>query len=348
MSDSRRLSVLRAIVSDYVQTKEPVGSRILVERHRLGVSPATVRNDMAVLENEGFIQQPHTSAGRIPTDKGYRLFVDRLDEVKPLTVAERRAITQLLDDAVDIDDVVERTVRLLAQLTHQAAIVQYPVFRTATVRHLEFIQVSAYRLMVIVIMDTGRVDQHLLEIDEEIAAHDLEDIAHLVNKICVGNDVTTIRRAIEDLRDTHHIQWGSDTEKAPTLSLLEAVISALESGDTEQRIVMAGVANLTRLDTDFTKSIIPVVEALEEQVVLLKLFSEMSNDAPVAVSIGSEHGYDSLSEAAIVTSTYETTDGGQAHLGVVGPTRMDYPASIAAVRAVARYLSKILGTQQEI
>ncbi|MCC5698632.1 DeoR family transcriptional regulator, partial [Klebsiella pneumoniae] len=116
-AEERRFEVLRAIVADYVATKEPVGSKALVDRHNLGVSSATVRNDMATLEEEGFIVQPHTSAGRVPTDKGYRMFVDRLHEIKPLTAAERRAIRRFLEGALDLDDVLRRSVRLLAQLT---------------------------------------------------------------------------------------------------------------------------------------------------------------------------------------------------------------------------------------
>ena len=123
LGEDRRLAVLRAIVEDYVQTREPVGSKALAERHALGVSPATIRNDMAALEEEGYIAQPHTSAGRVPTDKGYRLFVDKLTTVKPLSAAEKRAIHTLLDGALDLDDVVDRTVRLLAQLTGQVAVV---------------------------------------------------------------------------------------------------------------------------------------------------------------------------------------------------------------------------------
>ena len=124
--DERKLDVLRAIVEDYVATQEPVGSRALVERHQLVCLAATVRNDMAVLEEEGYLRQPHTSAGRVPTDRGYRLFVDRLSRIKPLSPAERRAIERFLIGAVDLDDVVHRTVRLLAQLTRQVAVVQYP------------------------------------------------------------------------------------------------------------------------------------------------------------------------------------------------------------------------------
>ena len=136
MVEDRKLAVLRAIVEDYVSTQEPVGSKALVERHQLGVSPATVRNDMAALEEEGFITQPHTSAGRVPTDKGYRLFVDRLSQVKPLSAAEKRAIMTLFEGAIDLDDVVQRSVRLLAQLTRQVALVQYPTLSRAEVRPL--------------------------------------------------------------------------------------------------------------------------------------------------------------------------------------------------------------------
>ena len=151
MLDERKLAVLRAIVEDYVATEEPVGSKALVERHALGVSPATIRNEMAALEEDGFIAQPHTSAGRIPTDKGYRLFVDRLSGVKPLTSAEQRAIHSFLDGSVDLDDVVDRTVRLLAQLTRQVAVVQYPSLSRSTVRHVELLALAPGRVMVVLI-----------------------------------------------------------------------------------------------------------------------------------------------------------------------------------------------------
>src|SRR5439155_21387933 len=138
---------------------EPVGRNALVEQHKLRVSPATVRNDMAVLEEEGYIRQPHTSAGRVPTDKGYRLFVDRLSKVKPMSPAERRAIQRFLEGAVDLDDVVHRTVRLLAQITRQVAVVQYPSLSRRDVRHLELVPISTTRLLLVMITDTGRVEQ---------------------------------------------------------------------------------------------------------------------------------------------------------------------------------------------
>src|SRR3954462_3759734 len=167
MQNDRRLAVLRAIVEDYVSTEEPVGSKALVERHGLGVSPATVRNDMAVLEEEGYITQPHTSAGRVPTDKGHPPFVDRLTPVKPMSQAERRAIASFLDGAVDLDDVVQRSVRLLSQLTRQVAVVQYPILARSTVRHVELVALTPARLLVVLILSTGRVEQRLVELERD-------------------------------------------------------------------------------------------------------------------------------------------------------------------------------------
>ena len=195
MVDDRKLDVLRAIVEDYVATEEPVGSKALVERHGLGVSPATVRNDMAVLEEEGYIHQPHTSAGRVPTDKGYRLFVDKLATLKPMSAAERRAISTLLDGAVDLDDVVQRSVRLLSQLTRQVAIVQYPTLSRSTVRHVELVALTPTRLMLILILSTGRVEQRLVELDVPMADADLAELRAAVNQASAGVQIAAAAAA---------------------------------------------------------------------------------------------------------------------------------------------------------
>src|SRR6201992_1250997 len=199
--DERKLAVLRAIVEDYVETQEPVGSKALVERHHLGVSPATVRNDMAVLEEEGYIRQPHTSAGRVPTDAGYRLFVDRLSRVKPLSPAERRAIERFLVGAVDLDDVVHRTVRLLAQLTRQVAVVQYPSLSRSSVRHLELVPISTTRLMLVMIADTGRVEQRLVELPRPTSADDVIELRRKVNEKLAGQKLADTPSLVQGLLD---------------------------------------------------------------------------------------------------------------------------------------------------
>jgi heat-inducible transcriptional repressor len=339
VSEERRLAVLRAIVEDYVQTREPVGSRALVERHSLGVSPATIRNDMAALEEEGLITQPHTSAGRVPTDKGYRLFVDRLTGVKPLSVAERRAIETLLDRAVDLDDVVDRTVRLLAQLTRQVAVVQYPSLSLSTVRHIELVPMGGGRLLVVLITNTGRVEQRVVEIGMETADQVLGDLRARLNASATGRRLGDVARSFSTLPDAFPVE-----DRPPVQAVLAALEDSLDV-EREERIVMAGTANLARSGTDFGQSIGPVLEALEEHVVLLKLLSEMSDDASgVGVLIGHETAHAGLAETAVVASSYGSQGEALARLGVLGPTRMDYPTTMAAVRAVARYVSRILGS----
>nr|AAA17153.1 ygrp [Mycobacterium leprae] len=189
-ADERRFEVLRAIVADFVATKEPIGSRALVERHNLGVSSATIRNDMAVLEAEGYITQPHTSSGRVPTEKGYREFVDRLEDVKPLSAAERRAIQSFLESGVDLDDVLRRAVRLLAQLTCQVAVVQYPTLSTSTVRHLEVIALSPARLLMVVITESGRVDQRIAELGDVIDDYQLSQLREMLSQAMGGKKLS--------------------------------------------------------------------------------------------------------------------------------------------------------------
>src|SRR3954452_6420227 len=185
-ADERRFAVLRAIVADYVATHEPVGSKMIVERHNLGVSSATVRNDMAVLEEDGLIAQPHTSAGRVPTDKGYRLFVDQLAQVKPLSSAERRAVQAFLDGALDLDDVLRRSVRVLAQLTRQVAVVQYPTLTRSTVRHVELVALTPARVMLVVITDSGRVDQRVVDLGEVLTDETVAGLRGMLNSALVG------------------------------------------------------------------------------------------------------------------------------------------------------------------
>ena len=200
--DERKLDVLRAIVEDYVATHEPVGSKTLVDRHNLGVSPATVRNDMAALEEEGYITQPHTSAGRIPTDAGYRLFVDKLSTVKSLSAAEKKAISSFLVGAVDLDDVVRRTVRLLAQITRQVAIVQYPSLSRSSVRHIEVVTMTPRRLLLVLITSTGRVEQRIVETHEDVDEQLIADLRSRLNTALTGQRLTEAATSLASVTET--------------------------------------------------------------------------------------------------------------------------------------------------
>jgi heat-inducible transcriptional repressor len=238
---SRRLEILRAIVDEYVATQEPVGSKAIAERHGLGISPATIRNEMAVLEDEGLITQPHTSAGRIPTDLGYRVFVDKLATVKPLSPAERRAIETFLDEANNLEQLMRRSAKLLADITKQVAVITYPI---------------------------------------------------------IGENT------------------GSE------------------------KMAISGTANLARSGEDLGSTLSPILEALEEQVVLMRLLDEANST--VHVRIGREQIETNLQTTSLVSVGYGANSAQLGAVGVLGPTRMDYAGSIAAVDAVARYVGRFL------
>ncbi len=332
MQDDRRLAVLRAIVEDYVATEEPVGSRALVERHGLGVSPATVRNDMAALEEEGFIAQPHTSAGRVPTDKGYRLFVDKLTTLKPMSLAERRAIATILDGAVDLDDVVQRSVRLLSQLTRQVAVVQYPTLSRSTVRHIEIVALTPSRVLAVLILSTGRVEQRVVELAVDLDDAALAELRLKCNTVAAGE---IIADAVTGLRRLA-------SEVPTTAPIAEVLAEAMSDHRSDERVAVGGASNLARYGASFDLDVRPLLEAIEEHVILLKLLGEATTGDTLTVRIGHEGPYQELSSTSVVATGYGPGNEALATLGVVGPTRMDYPGSMAAVRAVARYVSRIL------
>jgi heat-inducible transcriptional repressor len=332
--DERKLTVLRAIVEDYVSTTEPVGSKSLVDRHHFDVSPATIRNDMAVLEEQGFIAQPHTSAGRIPTEKGYRLFVDRLSGVKPLSAAERRAIETFLAGAYSLDDVVTRTVRLLVQLTRQVAVVQYPSLTRSAIRHIELVSLAPTRLLLVLITDTGRVEQCSVDLPYPWDDASVSHVRAVLNAGLGGQNLADAANMVTDLSER------IAPEERPNANAVFSVLLASLIERNEEKIVFGGTANLAA--HDFSKGLREVLEALEEQVVLMRLLGESTEPEALIVRIGSENEVAGLQATSVVVTGYGNPAQPLARLGVLGPTRMDYPGTMGAVRAVARYVGQIL------
>ncbi len=333
--EERKLEVLRAIVEDFISTREPVGSKALVERHQLGVSSATIRNDMAALEEDGLIVQPHTSAGRVPTDAGYRMFVDRLTSIKPLTAAERRAIEAFMTDAVDLDDVLHRAVRALAQITRNVAVVQYPSLSRSKIRHLELVSLSPSRLMLVVITDTGRVEQRIVELPAPVDEATVFELRGTINALLRERALLDAPGIVADLPSTVPAHARG---LATTLStvLLEALVE--QNGE---RMLLGGTGNLTENSLDFP-AIRPVLEALEEQVVMLRLLDQSVTSSEIVVRIGNETGHEALLGASMVSAGYGPGGSTVGGVGVVGPRRMDYAHTMARVAAVARYVGELL------
>lgn len=333
MTDERKLQILGAIVEDYVSTREPVGSKSLLERHELGVSAATVRNDMSQLEEEGLIHQPHTSAGRVPTDKGYRTFVDHVATVKPLSAPERRAIRALLEDVGDVEELLSRTVRLLAQTTQQVAMVQYPARRQARIRHVELVKVADSLLLVVLITESGRVDQRTVPVMAGKPAEHYVGLRDQLNRVVSGREVTDLRAPTGE-----YLESLPPADRTAAAEVVEALLE-LAATRAEERIMMAGTANIARSAEDFARDVEPLLDVLEEQLVLLRLFTEMhASPGAVEVRIGSELHDRALHQAALVGAGY----GQGSHLAILGPSRMDYVAGISTVQAIARYVSRYL------
>jgi len=334
----RSFEVLRAIVQDYVSTKEPVGSKTLLERHGFGVSSATIRNDMSLLEEEGLIHAPHTSAGRVPTDSGYRLFVDRLGELKKLSDPEKQAMETLLESSVDLDEVLGRSVRLLSQLTNQVAMVQYPTLGKARVRSIELVPVSDTRVMLMLVSDNSRIQQHVLDAGEVIDLAFLQQLRGQLNETIAGSALAEVSEK------TKNFDEKFEPNKRLFVSAVVGTLLVQVDANRQDKLVLAGTANLARSEGDFGGNITPLLDAIEEQVVLLRLISEMEADQyGVSLLIGSENSIEGLNQASVMVSGYGSPEEPLAKVGLLGPTRMDYSTNIAAVRAIARYLSKSLG-----
>lgn len=338
MVTDRGLAVLRAIVQDYIASREPVGSKAIVDRHAFGVSAATIRNDMALLEEEELIAAPHTSSGRVPTDKGYRVFVDRLSEAAPLSSPQRRAIEQFLDGSSDLEDALQRSVRLLAQLTSQVAMVQVPSLGRARVQHIELVRLGDTRLLVVLITDSGDVERRVLDLPPGMDEAFLMDLRQWVNTATLGRTLSDAKAPLMDV-----IVQVPQHQRAYAEPVLSSLAEQLLAG-RQDRLIVAGAANIARTERDFSGSIVPVLDAIEQQVVLLRLFAALDADAhEVASSIGRENAEFGLAETSVVATGYRGPGGEMGRLGVLGPTRMDYSGNMAAVRAVARYLSDLLG-----
>jgi len=328
--------VLRAVVEEYVSSGEPVGSETIAERYNLGVSSATIRNDLAALEEMGFLTHPHTSAGRIPTDAGYRRFVDSLPTRGRLRDAQRRAITDYFHLAVgDLEEVLRGTAQLLSRLTQYAGLAVPPSSPEERILRVELVEMGS-KLLVLVITEHGQVLSRMIERPEGLAADAVDGAARRVNEVAADH---TLRAAT-----TRTAQLAREAEPA-TARLLASVGDAVhdmeERSDTE-RILVGGVANLAgELAVWRVETARRLFDAFEHEADVLRLLREASVQNEPSVTIGREDPATRQWEASVVAAPYRVGDIALGTIGVVGPTRMDYVTTIAAVRAVAKRLTDL-------
>lgn len=342
MSDStvgdRRAQILRALVSYYVTSGEPVGSKTLVDRYRLGVSAATVRNELSALEDAGLIYQPHTSAGRIPTDAGYRFFVDRFAGGGKLPDKEARQVRSFfVEPRWELEDALRQTASLLSTLTDHAAVVFAPSLDRSTVRHIELVLLPSQRAMVVIVTDTGRVENHVIRVPSGMDEEQLANAAQMLNRVLVDQPLETVASKITEELSRFPLELR---EVAVTLS--EVLGDELADGEAE-RVFLEGTSNIVD-EHKFAdlETVRQVIEALEHRRLLLEVLADAFSIETVSIRIGAENPVEEMQSCAVISAPYSLEGSVIGSLGVVGPTRMDYRRTIAAVHEVAANLGRML------
>lgn len=336
--DERKGAILRALISHYVRSGEPVGSKTLVERFRLNVSPATVRNEMAALEEAGFISQPHTSAGRIPTDAGYRYFVDSWVRNAKLPERESLRVREFFGEPRwELQDSLRRTAELLSHLTKHAAVVFAPALDRSLVLKVELVRLTGDRAMAILVTDTGRVENHVVLIPETFDDVQLDQAAEMLNKLIVGVGLEKVSSRIRETLDRFPLELRDAVS-----AVAQMLEDELSQGHPEQ-VFLEGASNIVD-EHQFPdlETVRGVIGALEHRRLLLEVFADALSASTVSVRIGSENFSQEMHYCSVITAPYGIPNNALGSLAVVGPTRMDYRKSIAAVHEVAGALGRML------
>ena len=332
--DDRKLTVLRAIITEYVARGEPVGSKRVVDVAGLDVSAATVRNEMAALEEMGYITQPHTSAGRIPTDKGYRRFVDDLRADPEVDDPRRQLVEELLGSSRDVEDLLARTSSVLSQLTRLVSLVIAPAGDASRLKLLELVLLAPGSGLLLLVTDTGRVDKRMVELPADLNEADLDRVRHVLGEHVRGRRLGDVHATITGIAD------DAPAELREALSAIADATRDQVADDTLHHVFVGGQASLAGDEAFEREHLSRVLQVLEERTTLARLLSEATADEQTTVRIGEENEVEDLRSASLVAQRYQLLTAGS--LGVIGPTRMDYASVVATVRAVADQLQTTL------
>ena len=335
--NDREKTILRSVIYTFIQTAAPVGSRYISKRHSLGLSAATVRNVMSDLEELGYIDHPHTSAGRVPTDKGYRFYVDSLIELEKLSRGEQNAIQSQLQTVPDPEDVLRETSRLISTISHQLGIVSAPKLSSGILEKIELVSLSSTRIMIIISIQSGFVKTMMMEVQAEISRPKLEDVARLLNERLSGITLEQIRRTFPArVQDLQHEETG-------LIRLFVDSVDKLfdDSRGHEKVHIGATTSLLSQPEFENADKFRSVIELLENEDIIVHVLEEAGwRDGAIAITIGSESGDEKLKDFSLITTPY-TIGGTRGTVGVIGSKRMDYQKVIPIVDYVAKTISAL-------
>lgn len=337
MLDDRKTAILRAVVEEYIATAQPVGSAHIANNRDLAVSSATVRNDMAALEREGYLMHPHTSAGRIPTDKGYRFFVDNLVPNGSLGSIEQAKVGSFFETAhFRLEETLQRTSMLLAQLTNYASVVIGPTAEVAVVRSVQLVRLSSHHMTVVVVLSNGAVENAQIEITSDVLDDEILQANAELQRLMITQPLSDVAAHREANRNASKEQTGV----AGVVALCEKVLSALDRVRNDENFYVGGVAQMAEA-FDAVEIVRNVLHTLEQQYVVVTLVRDMLNRG-VSVAIGAEHGVEPLSACSVVLAPVRADGETVGTVGVLGPTRMNYPQALATVDLVSDRLGRRL------
>ncbi|MEG6614845.1 heat-inducible transcriptional repressor HrcA [Peptococcaceae bacterium 1198_IL3148] len=330
--DDRKKKILLAIIQDYISTAEPVGSRTISRKYNLGVSPATIRNEMADLEDLGLIEQPHTSAGRIPSDLGYRYYVDYLMEPEKLSVEQMQFInSSYKDKAQELGKVINRTGQLLSDLTNYTSIVTSPQMSQAQIKYVQLVSMAPTLAMVIIVLNSGAVYHHQIEVAESITQQDLEQISRVLNAKLSGVNMENIKLTLLNEIYLELSRYRDFVDVA--LELMQNNLAK----QVEGKIYLGGVYNiLNQPEFHNIEKLKTLLSLLEKESLLQDIM--MGKKDGLSVRIGVENNQEEIKDCTMITATYKIGNHMQGTIGVLGPTRMEYSKAITIVE----HLSKIL------
>jgi heat-inducible transcriptional repressor len=339
--NERAQRFLKALIERYIRDGQPVGSRTLSKDTGLDLSAATVRNVMADLEEMGLVSSPHTSAGRVPTVSGYRLFIDSLLTVKPLTEQEVDAMRRRLENLTDASQLVESASQVLSGVTHLAGVVMLPRHERNGFRQIEFLPLSGNRVLAILVTSEGEVHNRIINTERRYSPAQLEQASNFLNEMFTGQDMQEVRqRLLADLKTTHE---HMDQIMMRAMEMAQRVVSAAETTDD---CFIAGQTNLMEFnELANMERLKQLFDAFTEKNEILHLLDRCIEAEGVQIFVGEESGYQLLDDCSLVSAPYHADDQVVGVLGVIGPTRMDYQRVIPIVDVTARLLSAALKQQ---
>ena len=336
--NERSLQLLKALVERYIHDGQPVGSRVLSKDSTLNLSPATIRNVMADLEEMGLVRSPHTSAGRVPTVSGYRLFVDSLLTVKPLESSELSLLRKSLAARGDVNEVISVASQLLSEVTRMAGVVTLPKRELVSLRHIEFLPLSNTRVLVIFVTNEQEVHNKIIHTSKQFSASELQQAANYLNSVYSGRSLAAVRKAV-----IKELQEAQEKMNKEMLDAVQMAKLALDVSKAKEDYVLSGETNLMGFsELSDTERLKQLFDAFTQKRGIIHLLDQCLNAEGVQIFIGEESGYHAFDRCSLVTKSYSIDDEVVGVLGVIGPTRMAYEKVIPFVDVTAKLLGAAL------